>query len=165
MTVDEAATLKGVAPNTIYRLLRDDDRRHRIFPKAISVGEGRRKVWVLDEDEVVAWQPAATKPGTLKDMFASIHHINEGMVVGTANLGNHPHEFPEFNYGYVCIREDKTYQRVFLFEDALKIMSTPGFVRCVHIYTTPRNGHIEDNLISRKNPTSAEGEAGDDDPF
>lgn len=61
LTVDQAAALKGVAANTIYRLLRDDTRRQKLMPKAHYVGKSPRGAWVLNEAEVAAWQPYKRK--------------------------------------------------------------------------------------------------------
>jgi excisionase family DNA binding protein len=53
LTVDEAAALKQVHPETIRRALRRGE-----FRRARAVGgSGKRKVWILDRQEVEEWQP------------------------------------------------------------------------------------------------------------
>lgn len=58
VSVEAAASTKGVAPNTLYRLLRDDDRRAEHFPKAIPQGEGTRRVWHIHAEDLMHWQPS-----------------------------------------------------------------------------------------------------------
>lgn len=55
---EAAASTKGVAVNTLYRLLRDDERRAEHFPRAISQGEGTRRVWHIHFEDLVKWQPS-----------------------------------------------------------------------------------------------------------
>lgn len=52
LTVTEAAAFHGVAAMTIYRALWRGD-----FPRARAIGSGRRKVWLLEAEEVEQWQP------------------------------------------------------------------------------------------------------------
>ena len=60
ISVDEAAKTKNVAKNTLYRLLRNEDRRAKCFPNAIRQGTKERGEWLLSISEVEAWQPAST---------------------------------------------------------------------------------------------------------
>lgn len=55
---EAAASTKGVDVNTLYRILRDDDRRVKLFPKAIPEGEGTRRIWHIHIEDLVAWQPS-----------------------------------------------------------------------------------------------------------
>lgn len=60
MSVQAAAELKGVAPNTIYRILQDEEKRRKHFPMAMSNGEdatGRK--WLLFAGDVNMWEPDA----------------------------------------------------------------------------------------------------------
>ena len=52
LTVAEAAAFHGVAAMTVYRALWRGD-----FPRARAFGSGRRKVWLLEAEEVEQWQP------------------------------------------------------------------------------------------------------------
>lgn len=61
LSTEEAARRKGVARETIVRLLRDAARREAIFPGAIMLGVGRRGIWHVPAGEVEAWQPR--RPG------------------------------------------------------------------------------------------------------
>lgn len=54
---EDAAEIKGVGVNTLYRLLRNEARRLKFFPRAMSEGEGKRRVWHLHKDDVQAWRP------------------------------------------------------------------------------------------------------------
>lgn len=57
-TPEAAASTKGVDVRTIYRILRDDERRAKHFPRAIAAGEGTRRTWRIHIDDLVAWQPS-----------------------------------------------------------------------------------------------------------
>lgn len=57
LSPQEAAQIKGVALNSLWRLLRDDQRRAAFFPRAIISGEGRRREYRLHPDDVRDWKP------------------------------------------------------------------------------------------------------------
>jgi hypothetical protein len=57
MTVAEAAKEKGVTTKAVYNVLRNDERREAIFPRAHKTGEGTRGTWHLHPEDVAAWQP------------------------------------------------------------------------------------------------------------
>lgn len=57
ISIQEAASKKGVSEQSIRDILRDDDRRREILPSAVKVGEGKRGIWLLRIDEVEAWTP------------------------------------------------------------------------------------------------------------
>ncbi len=52
LTVDEAAALKQVHPETIRRALRRGE-----FRRARKISSGAHAIWLLDAEEVQAWQP------------------------------------------------------------------------------------------------------------
>lgn len=58
VSVEAAASTKGVALNTLYRLLRDAARRAEHFPQAIPEGEGTRRVWHIHIEDLVKWEPS-----------------------------------------------------------------------------------------------------------
>jgi len=57
LTMEEAATLKGVDRRTIYNILNNEDRNAKIFPRAFFEGAGKNGVWRIPLSEVEAWQP------------------------------------------------------------------------------------------------------------
>lgn len=57
LSPQEAAQIKGVTLNSLWRLLRDDQRRTAFFPRAIISGEGRRREYRLHPDDVRDWKP------------------------------------------------------------------------------------------------------------
>ena len=61
MSPKEVAALKKVNVMTVWRILRDDERRAAIFPGATSFGEGARKLWDIPADEAEAWTPIYSK--------------------------------------------------------------------------------------------------------
>jgi hypothetical protein len=63
---EDMATMHGVAPNTIYRILRDDETKSeadRRIPGAIKRGGKRRGVWLIPREIAENWQrsPAGRK--------------------------------------------------------------------------------------------------------
>lgn len=59
VTVDEMATMHNVAPNTIYRILRADERRpepQRRIPGAIKQGSKYRGEWLIPRSAAESWQ-------------------------------------------------------------------------------------------------------------
>jgi hypothetical protein len=56
-SVEDVAALKGVAPNTLYRLLRNPERADREFMLSIAEGEGSGTRWYLHVEDVAVWQP------------------------------------------------------------------------------------------------------------
>lgn len=71
LTVDEAAALKGVHPETLRRALRRGE-----FRRARAISSGKRKVWILDAEEVEAWQPRPAgwpeKEGTMNTQVLTV---------------------------------------------------------------------------------------------
>lgn len=58
LSPEQAAKTKGVATNTIYRLLRNEKRVDQYFGRSPCDGDGKRRVWYLHPDDVKDWQPA-----------------------------------------------------------------------------------------------------------
>jgi len=54
-----AAATKGVDVRTLYTILRDDERRNKLFPRAIAEGEGTRRTWHIHFEDLAAWKPSA----------------------------------------------------------------------------------------------------------
>lgn len=54
---EKAAEIKSVAPNTLWRLLRDDDKCAAWFSDSIADGEDKRRVWYLHINDVRGWKP------------------------------------------------------------------------------------------------------------
>lgn len=59
LSPEQAAEAKGVATNTIYRLLRNPKRVERFFERSTYDGDGKRRVWYLHPSDVKAWKPDA----------------------------------------------------------------------------------------------------------
>lgn len=57
LSPEQAAEAKGVATNTLHRLLRNPKRAERFFERSTWDGEGKRRVWLLHPDDVKEWTP------------------------------------------------------------------------------------------------------------
>ena len=56
---EDMATMHGVAPNTIYRILRDDETKleaDRRIPGAIKRGGKHRGVWLIPRETAETWE-------------------------------------------------------------------------------------------------------------
>lgn len=62
VSVAEAAVIKDVSKQAVRDVLRDEERRKAIFPRARFHGDSpRRGAWKLHEDDVEAWKPRKSR--------------------------------------------------------------------------------------------------------
>lgn len=54
---EDAASAKGVTTQTIYNILSSDERRQKVFPRAIHKGEGHASRWWIHFDDLSNWTP------------------------------------------------------------------------------------------------------------
>jgi hypothetical protein len=62
LTVKQLAALKDCNPETIRRVLRDDQKRARVFPSAHQRIEGNHVVWYIEATEAEQYSVSIGRP-------------------------------------------------------------------------------------------------------
>lgn len=57
MSPKEVAAIKKISVESVRRILRDEQRRLKVFPHASSIGEGKSKRWDIPAEDVKKWHP------------------------------------------------------------------------------------------------------------
>lgn len=99
MSVTQAAALKGVHPEYLRSLLRDDASRRKYFPGTRRSGAGPRAPWQLLRADVLAWEPTGHgRPAGIEGVAEDAHGGQLKTYVLDQHTGTwHQHTMRGFN--------------------------------------------------------------------